>query len=210
MAKTETQIITEGQRRLNDSATAIYGTAEIHLAKRDVLFEMSEYMPYVTLATVLTIAGTAEIDISGTAYADLLYGNEARSFEAVEFKTDKEPRQFRNFSVLKGKLAMDIDFTPEANEKVRLYVKNAHILSDSTASGTVSTLNTRQEEIAVKWITGKVASGHAVSAINRSNIAGGKAYIDFMTWGEREVDRAMTEVKRIRKSQIAIQYPREA
>ena len=210
MAKTEAQIIAEIQRSLSDAATATYSTALIHLCMRDALFTMAEYIPNICLATVTTIAGTAEVNVGTAVLTNLLYGTTERSFEAVEFAVDKVPRKLRNFSVTAGKLIMDIDFSPSAGEHVRLYVKKPHECYDSTGVASTTTLDTELERIMVKLTKGIVQEEYAANTINKVNIGGGKAYIDFLTAGSKSKADAINELKRVRKAQITIQHPREA
>ena len=203
MSKTEAQIVTRIQYMLSDTSTASYSTAEIHLAMYDALFTMAEYAPNIVLGTVTTISGTAEVDVSGQT--NLLYGTDnRRSFQYVEFSVDKEPRKYRNFSVTNSRLVMDIDFAPSAGEDVRLYMKKPHGLDGGT-----STLSEQLEDVIVNMVAGNVAANHAIGAINKSNITGNKTYIDFMTWGERKSTKALRDLQRMRKAQIATQYPRE-
>lgn len=208
MAQTELVLRKKIQRMLGDAATAVYGTAELYLEMYDALYEMAQYAPNVQLATVTTVDGTAEVDVS--SLTNLMYGvDNPNSYEAVEFTKDKEPRNFRNFSVLKGKMMLDIDFTPSVGEEVRLYIRRPHECYDSTGSASTSTLDNRLENIFVNLVAGRAASNHAIASVNKSNIGGAKSYIDFMTWGEKKADNALTNLKRMRKTQISIQYPRE-
>jgi len=203
MAYTLSEVISRVSTALHDTGTAIWGTAEIGGAVTDGLVEIANYKPRVTLATVTPTAGTPDLDISGTAFANLLYGRVADSFEAVEFQKDKEPKRFRNFEIHQNTLTMDISFEPDGTDTARLYCREAHILG---GSGTTS-LSPEMERLIVDLVAARLAINVGVKYINSVNKGGANVVSQYVSWGERKLANTLKDLKNLVEPKISIKWP---
>lgn len=203
MAYTLTNIINQVSTALHDTGTAVWGTAEIGGAVAAGLVELATYKPRITLATVTPSAGTPDLDISGTAFAKLLYGPTEESFESVEFKVDKEPKRFRNFKVHQDTLTMDITFEPDGTDAARLYLREPHILS---GAGTTS-LSPEMERIIVDLVASRLAVGIAIKYVNKIPIGGAQTVGHFITWGEHKLGMVIGEMKALVRPSITRRWP---
>ena len=133
---------------------------------RLTLDEIEQKMPYEVKATALddataivTTANSKELDISGIA-------NVIRVF-AVEYRTGKTPKQFRNFTRFADILTMVINFLPSASETVYLYLHKKHTLTDAT-----STLRDKHETVLIQGVTARAAMNKGREQINALNVGG--------------------------------------
>ena len=204
MPYTLTQVINRVSTVLHDTSTAIWGTAAIGQAIDDGLVEIAMYSPRVVLATVTPVSGTPDLDISGTAYADLLYGYSKDSIDEVEFQVDKEPKRFRNFSVHHQKITMDISFEPDGTDSARLYLKKAHVLG---GAGT-SSLSPEMERLLIDLVAAKLAKNVSIDAIGEITIGGAQTFNQYITWGRERLDEVKKELRRLAPSNISVEYPR--
>jgi len=185
----EASVIARIQRILQDSSTAVYGTAEIQSQIAEDLVTVAQYSPNVGLATVTTSAGTKWVDI--TDVSNLLYGFNEESFQAVEFREDKDPPRFRNFEVKEKRLYLDIEFDPDASEDVRLYVRQPHTLSGATNS-----MSAVQEDLLANLVAAKLA------------ISKGRS--DLVAWGALKWTETRNRLERIAEDRMVVRYPRQA
>lgn len=204
MATHEADIMTQIQRRLSDTSTATFATANIHLALNEALIHIAEFVPRLVLSTVTTQEGTAFINIG--AQSGLLYGENQMSIETVEFPVDDDPRRLRNFSVEGSALYIDIDFLPSDGEDVRLTLRKAHLCSGSAAASL--TLTPKLEQVIVPYVAGKAAVDFAVDSIGGISIGGQRTSEQFEAWGTRTVERAEKDLTKMRKARMTIEYPR--
>lgn len=203
MAYTRTEIVSMVSTALHDTGTAVWGTAEIDGAVTAGLVELATYKPRITLATVTPTAGTPDLDISGTAFANLLYGRNEESFEAVEFNVDKEPKRFRNYSIHQNNLTMDIEFDPDGTDAARLYCREPHILG---GSGTTS-LSPEMERILVDLVASRLAVNIAIKYVNKIPMGGAQTVGHFITWGEHKLGMVISEMKHLVKPDVNIRWP---
>jgi len=100
---------------------------ELNRLIRLTLDEVEQKMPYeVKDTSITTTADSKEFDISGIT--DLI-----RVFKC-EYRTGKNPKQFRNFTRFADVLTMDINIVPSADEAVHLYCHKNHTLTDKTST----------------------------------------------------------------------------
>lgn len=139
---------------------------ELNRLIRLKLDEMEQKMPYEVKATeeddetdIVTTADSKEIDLSGIA--DII-----RVFK-VEYRTGKNPKQFRNFTQFADTLTMVINFLPSADEAVHLYLHKKHTLTDAT-----STLRDKHETVLIKGVTAEAAINKGREMINALNVGG--------------------------------------
>lgn len=203
MAYTLTEIVAKVSTALHDTGTAIWGTAEITGVVNEGLVEIATYKPRITLATVTPTAGTPDLDISGTAFANLLYGRAPESFEAVEFKRDQEPKRFRNFAIHQNNLTMDITFDPDGTDTARLYCREAHILG---GAGTTS-LSPEMERLIVDLAAARLAINVGIKYVNSVNKGGANVVSQYVTWGERKLANTLKDLKSLVEPKISIRWP---
>lgn len=198
MSYTETQVINRISTVLQDTGTAIWGAAEIRQCIDDALVEIAEYSPYVVLATVTTSEGTKDVDIS--TITDALW------IDQVEFREDKNPKRFRNFTIRGSKLSMNIDFLPSASENVRLYCAKAHVLSGTTTN----TLDPREEQILIDLAAGHAAVNKGRYYINKVPVGSGRPQGELILWGQTKVEQARQRLQRISQPRCTEEWPRDA
>ena len=121
----------------------------IQLTLREVELKIPYEVKKTTLddsssTAIVTTADSKEIDIS--EITDLI-----RVF-AVEYRTGKTPKQFRNFTRFADILTMVINFLPSADEAVHLYCHKKHTLTDAT-----STLKPDAEAVLVQGVVARAA-----------------------------------------------------
>jgi len=205
MAYTEDQLVSRVLQRLQDSGTAIWSTAEIGQVMDACLLEVSYYKPRVVLATVTTTANSKQVDIS--SLTDLLYGtDDARSFEYVEFPTDKDPPRYRNFEVRQGKLIMDISFAPSDGEDVRLYCRQPHVVDGTTTN----TLDPYLEGLLVDLCAGRAAISKSIDYVNQVTVGGQGVTRDYQEWGSQLLTVVLRRLMQIQKPQIIERWPQVA
>ncbi len=204
MSYTLTQVINRVSTVLHDTSTAIWGTAEIGQGIDDGLVEIAMYSPRVVLGTITPVSGTPDLDISGTAYDDLLYGRSVDSIDEVEFQIDKEPKRFRNFKIHGGKITFDISFEPDGTDVARLYLNKAHILG---GAGT-SSLSPEMERLLIKLVAARLAKDVSIDSIAEISIGGAQTFSQYITWGKERLDEVKRDLRRLAPSKISMQYPR--
>ena len=208
MSYTEAQITDQITNLIrNIWSTVDWGTAALSTAITEGITKglreiAREGRANVGLATVTTSAGTKDFSISGVS--NMLHGYDEESFEAVEFRVDKDPPRFRSFEVRGSRLAMDISFMPDASEDVRLYVRQPHVLSGTTTN----TLDPVLEPLFVDLVASHIAVDKEGFFINAINVGGSGAYERVRDWGERKLAVTLRTLRALRKPPIAEQWPR--
>lgn len=130
---------------------------------RLVLSEIEQKMPYEVKDTSLTTtANSKELDISDIT--DLI---RVRTNRGVEYRTGKNPKQFKNWSRFADVLTMEINFLPSSGETVHLYCLKRHTLTDAT-----STLNSTHETVLIQGVCAKAARNKGRELINALNVGG--------------------------------------
>ena len=203
MVYTLTNVTNRVSTVLQDSGTAIFGTAMIGEEITDCLKEIATYRARVVLATVTPSAGTPDLDISGTAFADLLYGRREESFEAVEFKTDKEPKKFRNFKVHQTTLTFDITFEPDGTDTARLYCYQPHILG---GSGTTS-LSPTMERLLIDLVAARLITNYSLAVTNTIPKGGARTFSEYITWGEKKLKRTLEDLETLVQPKTHTRWP---
>jgi len=194
MSYTLTEIRDKIEQILQDTSNQIWDTTEIDKAINDALVELSRYSPYIVKETLTTTGGSKDLDISSVS--NLLYVDE------VEFRVDKNPKCFRNFTIRENILTMDVDFMPAVNENVYLYCANPHVLTDST-----STLSPEEERLLIDLAASRLAISKVVDKINAVTEGGSQPWSEYRSWGEREPALTFIELRRLRSPKIAMEYP---
>ena len=116
--RSHADLIADIQSQLGERSTDF---DEAFLSRRlsEGLRDLSNYAPYIVRETLTTTANSKELDISDIY--NLL------RIEALEYRTGKTPREFRNWKqYYNNTLSMLIDFGPSADEDVYLYCAKIH------------------------------------------------------------------------------------
>lgn len=147
------------------------------------LNEIELKMPYEVKKTTLddssstaivTTADSKEIDISEIT-------NLIRVFK-VEYRTARNPKQFRNFTLFGDTLTMVINFLPSADEAVHLYCHKKHTLTNAT-----STLKPDHEDVLIQGVVASAAINQGRELINSLNVGGGNVGPRMADWGKTQL-----------------------
>lgn len=126
---------------------------------------------------IVTTADSKEIDISEI---DNLI--RVRRNRGVEYRTGKNPKQFRNFTRFADILTMDINFLPSADEAVHLYCLLKHTLTDAT-----STLRSEHETVLIQGVAARAAMNKGREQINALNVGGVNVGPRMVEWGREQL-----------------------
>lgn len=206
MAYSESEITTQIELLLRNMwATADWGSAAMGTAISEGITKGLREIavlgrPNIGLATVTTSSGTKSIDISSVS--NMLHGYDEESFEAVEFRVDKDPQRFREFKVQGSRLKMNISFSPDASENVRLYVRQPHVLSGTATN----TLDAVLEPLFVDLVASRVSLDKSAFFIGQIAI-GGNAYSQTKDWAERKLGLTLSALRSLRKPVISEEWP---
>lgn len=138
-------------------------TAAIHIVGKDVGL------------SILTSSESKEIDL--TNISDFI---RVRNNRPVEYRTGRNPKQFRNATVFADTLTMDINILPSANETVHLYCFKRHTLTDKT-----STLRPEHEAVLILGVCADAARNKGREQINGLNLGGVNVGPRMIEVGER-------------------------
>ena len=148
-------------------------TAAIHLVGKNVGL------------SILTTADSKEIDLSNIA--DLI---RLRKDNGVEYRVDKNPKQFRNWTRFADVLTLVINFLPSADEAVYLYCFKRHTLTDAT-----STLDTQHEAVLIQGVTARLAMNRGRELIEGINTGGVNVAPRMISWGKDQLGEYKTALK---------------
>jgi len=167
------------------------------------LREVEQRIPYEVKATTLddstaieTTANSKEIDISGIA--DII-----RVVKA-EYRTGKNPKQFRNVTVFGDTLTLDMNILPSSAEAVYLYLHKKHTLTDAT-----STLKPDAEAVLVQGVVARAAMNKGREQLNALNVGGVNVGPRMVEWGREQLALYRRELKRNTKIQVYEALPKD-
>jgi len=167
------------------------------------LREVEQRIPYEVKATTLddatdieTTANSKEIDISGIA--DII-----RVVKA-EYRTGKNPKQFRNVTVFGDTLTFDMNILPSSAEAVYLYLHKKHTLTDAT-----STLKPDAEAVLVQGVVARAAMNKGREQLNALNVGGVNVGPRMVEWGREQLALYRRELKRNTKIQVYEALPKD-
>ena len=133
--------------------------------------ELSLAAPQEANATLATVAGSREIDVSTLT--------DRVSVDAVEFPTGQYPPSYVAFSLWADTLTLLIDRAPSGVESVIVRYSQLHTL-DATAS----TLPAALEDLVATGAAAYAALEWASYATNRVNVGGADVWRDYHTWAQ--------------------------
>jgi len=195
MAWTEAQIINRISTALNDSATAIWGTATVAAQMELDIRLLSDYQPQLAQATV-SFAGTAR-ELSLASIADLL------DVDEVEFPIDKHPKRYVTASRRGGSVILDT-YLPSVSSSDTAYIWYS---APHTVSGSTNTLDRTQEGILVELVASHLLQNISLDRIESINIGGADTWRSYITAGERREQKVMSRLIGGITSKFGVRYP---
>ena len=196
MGLTEAQMIARVSTVLNDTGTAIWGTATIAAQMAQDVRLLSEYTPQLAKSTV-AFAGTAR-ELSISALTDRL------DIEAVEFPIDKHPRRYVNFAVRGGSVILD-DYLPTVSTSDTAYIWYS---APHTVSGTATnTLLGWQENIVMELTATHLMQNLSIDKIDEVNLGGGDVSGKYRAYGLQKEQQVMSRLMAHVEPKFAIRYP---
>lgn len=173
---------------------------ELDIYIQHALAEISARKPYEVKETLTTTASSKELDIS--SIEDLLKG--AYSIDKLEYKTGKDPRDFRNVIVIDATtIEIDTTLTPVADEDVYLFCEKLHQLTETS-----STLTPQMETALLLGAAAHAAIGKAQSHVNKVNIGGARVAADMQGWGTAKMALYLSALRRLAKPKTYTEYPK--
>ena len=154
---------------------------EVDGAITRVVIEYSLHSPIEQQIDIATIDGNTELDIS------TLTGR--LEIDSVEFPIGQTPKYMQRFAYWAGSLYMN----DEGNgDDARVRWLKRHTLGVSS-----TTIPEEHEEIIVLGATGYLAMSASAYTVDRANIAGRHATIDYKAWGNERLHRYDKKLKAI-------------
>ena len=165
--------------------------AELNRHINRAVGELSESLPLPAKATLPTVAGSRELDISGL--------NDRIMVAAVEYKIGAAPPNYQQFSIWGETLTILSGSQPDGSN-CNIYYGARHTLD---AQG--STLPGKYEDLAASGACGYAAIELAVYAINRVNVGGTVTPGELLEWGNQKLKHFRQELKRLgRRNRVSV------
>lgn len=191
------EMITLVRRDLNDEATPYqWSDEELTRHINHAVKELSESVPLPAKATLPTVSGSWEVDISSLTDRIMV--------QAVEYPVDESPAQYQRFSIW-GDILTIISGGEPNGSNCNVYYGKLHTLD---ADG--STIPSKYEDLVATGACGYAAISWAALSINKVNIGGTTTPQEYRTWGnERLITfkdglRRLGRRQRIRTQQLFI------
>jgi len=168
------EMITLVRHDLNDEATPYqWSDEELTRHINHAVKELSERVPLPTKATLPTVSGSREIDISGLTDRIVV--------QAVEYPVDESPAQYQRFSIWGNTLTIISGSEPNGSY-CYVYYGKLHTLD---ANG--STIPSKYEDLVATGACGYAAISWAALSINKVNIGGTMTPKEYRTWGNERL-----------------------
>jgi hypothetical protein len=173
------------RRDLHDEDSANYRWIDDELDRHiaHAVRELSEYLPYQQKATLSTVSGSRELDIS-----DL---TERVMVEAVEYPVGQFPMKYQPFSLWGDTMTLLGEEIPDGSDAYVYYGK-LH-----TLGGSSSTLPSRYEDLIVTGACGYAALEWGIYSVNRVNVGGADIPGELLEWGNGRLKAFRQEVRRL-------------
>ncbi len=196
MGLAEATIIAMISTALNDTSTAIWGTATIAAQIGMDVRLISEYTPQMAKGTV-AFAGTAR-ELSISTLTDAL------EIEFVEFPINQNPPRYVNFSVRGSSVILD-DYRTEVSSADTAYIWYS---APHTVSGTATnTLNKWQENILIDLTAAHLLQNIARDKREIANFGGGDIDSKYRSDGLLKEQQVMSRLLAHVDKKFAIRYP---
>ncbi|MBE9512490.1 MAG: hypothetical protein IMY77_00280 [Chloroflexi bacterium] len=168
------EMITLVRRDLKDETTP-YQWSDDELSRHinHALGELSERVPLPAKATLPTVSGSREVDISSLSNRVMV--------QAVEYPVDESPARYQRFSIWGD--ALTIISGPEPNgSDCYVYYGTLHTID---ANG--STVPDKYEDLVATGACGYAAISWAAFSINKVNIGGKMTADEYRAWGNERL-----------------------
>jgi hypothetical protein len=180
-----TEMVGLVRKDLHDEDSNNYRWTDAELARHILraVGELSESVPLAAKATVATVAGTREIDITALSGRIMV--------AALEFPVGAVPPEYQQFSIWGETLMITSGEEPDGADCVIFY-GTRHTLDDSG-----STLPEQYENLVAEGAGGYAAITYAGYAINKVNAGGAGTPAELREWGNQKLDWFRKELKRL-------------
>ncbi len=178
------------RRDLKDEATPYrWSNDELDRHTGHAVKDFSEELPLEAKATLATVSGSREIDI--TSLSDRVM------VQAVEYPAGRFPRCYQRFSLWKDCLTLLGAEIPDGSN-AHVYYGRLHTLNEAG-----STIPAYLEDLITAGAEGYAALEWAVYTVNRVNVGGNSTAQEFINWGKERLACFREELKRLgRRSRI--------
>lgn len=191
------EMITLVRRDLKDEVTPYqWSDEELTRHINHAVKELSERVPLPAKATLPTVSGSREVDISSLTDRVMV--------QAVEYPVDESPAKYQRFSIWGNSLTIISGDEPNGSNCYVYYGK----LHTIDANG--STIPSKYEDLVATGTCGYAAISWAALSINKVNIGGTMTPKEYRTWGNERLRmfkdglRRLGRRQRIRTQQLFI------
>jgi len=183
-----TEMITLVRRDLKDETTP-YQWSDDELTRHinRALKELSERVPPLAKATLPTVSGSRELDISTITDRIMV--------QAVEYPVDESPIKYQRFSIWGDTLTIISSNEPDGSN-CYIYYGKLH-----TLDATTSTIPPKHEDLVATGACGYAAISWAAYAINKVNVGGAMTPKEYRIWGNDRLRTFREELRRLGRRQ---------
>lgn len=160
--------------------------------------EFSGYVPREMKATIATVSGSREVNISTLTDRVIVF--------AVEYKIGYFPPRYQRFSLYQDTLILIGDTVPDGGN-CYVYYGKLHTLNGTPAS---STIPSRHEDLLAQGAEGYALLSYAAYSVNRVLVGGRQEDRDFLTIGNARILEFKKQLKKLGyqgRVRIARLYP---
>ena len=170
-----TEMINMVRKDLHDEDSNNYRWSDSELTRHinRAVKELSERVPGPARATLVTTAGSREIDVSGLTNRIML--------EAVEYPVNAYPPSYQRFSVW-GDILTIISGSDPDGSSCYVYYGTLHTLDSGG-----STLPPKYEDLVATGATAYATLEWAAYAINKVNVGGVNVSREYRQWGSERL-----------------------
>ncbi len=186
-----TEMLAIVRRDLHDEDAENYRWTDAELQRHitHALKDFSEAIPMEQKATLATVNGSREIDISSLTGRVMI--------EAVEYPTGQFPARYQRFSLWNDTLTLLGEEVPDGSDCC-VYYGQLHTLDESG-----STIPEQHEDLVAAGACGYAAIELAAYTINQVNTGGLKTPGEWYNWGKDRLSHFQSELKRLgRKNRV--------
>ena len=182
------EMITLVRRDLKDEGTPYqWSDEELTRHINHAVKELSERVPLPAKATLPTVTGSREVDISSLTDRIVV--------QAVEYPVDESPAKYQRFSIWGNSLTIISGDEPNGSNCYVYYGK----LHTIDANG--STIPSKYEDLVATGACGYAAISWAALSINKVNIGGTMTPKEYRTWGNERLRMFKDGLKRLGRRQ---------
>ena len=187
------EMITLVRRDLKDEATPYqWSNDELTRHINRAVKELSERVPLPAKATLPTVSGSREVDISSLTDRIMVH--------AVEYPVDESPTKYQRFSIWGNTLTIISGDEPNGSN-CNVYYGKLHTID---ANG--STIPSKYEDLVVTGACGYAAISQAALSINKVNVGGTMTPTEYRAWGNERLRIFKDRLKRLgRRDRIRTQ-----